>query len=352
MTLACDLWGWTDEDSGRNFVLLAGDFGVAFIEVTHPECPMWIGSLPTTTFISSRVRDVKVYDDHAFVVAEGSGGDGMQVFDLRRLLDVTDAPVTFDADAHHESFGRAHNLAIDTDSGFAYGAWTSACSGLHIMDISTPLSPVDVACHAAPGPYIHDAMCTVYRGPDVEQQICVTANGEADTISIIDVTDKAAIETLSEASYPDASFPHQGWLTEDHAFLLTNDERDEIVVGGNGRTFLWDVRDLEMPVLTGIFEHDSPATDHNLFIRGDYAYLANYAAGLRILDISEVAQGRASEVGWFDLYPPTDDAGIGSGAFSAYPWFPDGLVALTDYRPNSDGQGGLFLLRFAPGDAR
>ena len=44
-------------------------------------------------------RDIKVFDDHAFIVADGAGQHGMQVFDLTKLRDVTGEPVIFEQDA-------------------------------------------------------------------------------------------------------------------------------------------------------------------------------------------------------------------------------------------------------------
>ncbi|MCH9687685.1 MAG: hypothetical protein K0V04_40015, partial [Deltaproteobacteria bacterium] len=71
------------------------------------------------------------------------------------------------------------------------------------------------------------------------------------------------------------------------------------------------------------------------------AYLANYHAGMVVLDLSQVAQGEATQVALFDTYPADDEEGL-TGAFSAYPFFSFGLVAITDI------QGGLFLVRHHP----
>ena len=90
---ANDIWGWTDTASGREFALVGLTDGTAFVEVTAPEAPVYLGKLPTATSASSW-RDIKTYADHAFIVSEASG-HGMQVFDLTRLLDVLSPPVMF-----------------------------------------------------------------------------------------------------------------------------------------------------------------------------------------------------------------------------------------------------------------
>jgi choice-of-anchor B domain-containing protein len=343
MTYAADLWSWTDADSGRTFALVAGDTGTAFVEITYPYCPQVVGLLPSAVGNSS-VRDVKVYADHAFIVAEAEN-HGMQVLDLHQLLDVAAPLATFEASALYTGFGRAHNLAIDTGSGFGFGVSAGACdNGLYMMDLADPLDPTFVGCVLPPGDHIHDAMCVVYQGPDVEhqgRQICFDSNGYSGTVSVVDVTDKAAPASLSTSAYAGSAYTHQAWLTEDQSYLLVNDELDEINTGGNTRTFIWDVTDLDTPQLIGTHEHDLPASDHNLLIAGSFAYLANYAAGMRVLDLAAVAAGTATEAAWFDTYPD-DDANGFNGAFTAYPFLPDGLVAVSDI------QNGLFMLRHAP----
>ena len=65
--------------------------------------PVYLGKLPTHTS-STTWRDVKVYNNYAFIVSE-AGGHGMQVFDLTRLRDVANPPETFTEDAHYDGFG-------------------------------------------------------------------------------------------------------------------------------------------------------------------------------------------------------------------------------------------------------
>lgn len=342
---AHDMWGWTHADSGREFALVTGSQGTVFVEVTHPYCPRVLGLLPQPGFPSFG-SDVKVHADHAYIVAE-TEGHGLQVFDLRQLLAVDEPPVEFEPTANFDDFGRAHNLAINTDTGFAYVVAPDPCDrGLYMLDLANPASPAFVGCHPPPtGSASHDAQCVIYSGPDEDHQgreICVVAGGFSDTVEIVDVTDKAATEVLGVGTYPMALYAHQAWLTEDQAYLLSNDELDERELLIPTRTFIWDVRDLDDPLLLGTFEHDSMASDHNLHIRGDFAYLANYRAGLSVLDLSQIDRGSVAEVASFDSFPLDDEPSL-TGAISTYPYFSGGLVAL------SDSDGGLFLLRHTTG---
>ena len=91
-----DIWGWTDPDSRREFALLGRTNGTSFIEVTDPANPVFLGDLPMTAGARANLwRDIKVYRNHAFIVADGAGPHGMQVLDLTRLLRVAGAPVTW-----------------------------------------------------------------------------------------------------------------------------------------------------------------------------------------------------------------------------------------------------------------
>ena len=55
------------------------DNGTLFIDISDPVNPVILGKIPTHTS-SSLWRDVKVYNNYAFMVSE-AGGHGMQVFD-------------------------------------------------------------------------------------------------------------------------------------------------------------------------------------------------------------------------------------------------------------------------------
>ena len=139
-TNANDSWGWTDPDTGSEYALIGLDNGTAFLNIDDPVNPIYLGKLDTHTD-SSLWRDIKTYQNYAFVVSEAPG-HGMQVFDLTRLRDVTNAPVNFTEDAHYDGFGSAHNIVINESSGYAYGVGSSTYNGgPHFVDISNPLNP-------------------------------------------------------------------------------------------------------------------------------------------------------------------------------------------------------------------
>jgi len=67
-------------------------------------------------------------------------------------------------------------------------------------------------------------------------------------------------------------------------------------------------------------------------------YESNYTSGLRILDISDIANANLAQLAFFDTYPTNDDA-VFEGTWSNYPFFPSGVIAVSDIT------NGLFLLK-------
>ena len=345
-----DIWGWTDQVTGREYALAGRRDGTSFVDVSDPADPRYVGQLLRTAGSpASTHRDIKVYADHAFIVADGAQEHGVQVFDLTQLRDVIE-PITFEETAHYDGIASAHNIVINEESGFAYSVGNKAggetCGGgLHIIDVREPTKPTFAGCFADPltgrsnTGTTHDAQCVSYRGPDqdhVGKEICLGANQTA--LSIADVTDPANAKAIARVSYPNLGFTHQGWLTEDHRYFYTNDELDEIAGLPKTRTLIWDLSDLDDPQLVKEHFGTQAGSDHNLYIRGDLMYQSNYRSGLRVLDISD--RENPVEIGYFDTVPYGDNsAGMGFGSWSNYPFFESGIVILTS------NYEGLFILK-------
>ena len=341
-----DNWGWTDGLTGREYALVGRNDGTSFIDITDPSNPVLVGDLPKPwgTPPSQLWRDIKTYKDHAYIVADGAGEHGMQVFDLTRLRDVApdEMPALFEPDTHYRGIASSHNIVINEESGFAYavgnrGGGESCGGGLHMMDISDPKTPVFVGCSAHERG-THDSQCVVYQGPDERyhgRELCLNSNGAFFEIS--DVTDKDNPVAVSRASSPNVAYIHQGWLTPDHRYFYQDDESD--VVRGSvetTRTLIWDLSDVEDPVLAREFMGSLPASAHNLYLKDGFAYQANYRYGLHVLDIADPLNPR--EVGFFDTSPYQEGPGF-SGAWSTYPFFESGTVIVTSL------QEGLFVLK-------
>jgi len=332
-----DIWGWTDPETGKEYALVGRSSGTAFVDISDPRSPIYLGNLPTQT-VDSTWRGIKVFGNHAFIVSEATN-HGMQVFDLRQLRSVAAPPVTFEPTAHYAGFGSTHTLALNTQTGFAYAVGTRTCEGgLHVVDVRDPAAPRTAGCFSLDG-YTHETQCVLYKGPDAEyrdREVCFNSN--EDTLTIVDVTDKQDQRQLARVGYDGSSYTHQGWLTEDQRFLLVDDEGDERAFRHATRTWIWDVSDLDAPALVANYDGPTAAIDHNLYIRGNLAYESNYRSGLRVLDTAQVASGQLTELGFFDIYPE-DDAPAFNGAWTSYPFFTSGSVIVNGI------EQGLFVLR-------
>ena len=331
-----DIWGWVDPLDSAEYVLLGRTNGTSFLDITDPVNPIYLGDLPTAT-LNSTWRDIKVYNNYAFIVSE-AGQHGMQIFDLTNLRDIASPPLLFEEDAHYSGWGNAHNIVINESTGRAYGVGTNTFEGgLHIVDISDPLNPTLIGDFSEDG-YTHDAQVVSYAGPDTNfqgKEIAFACN--ENTVTIADVTDASNTTLISSTGYPGASYTHQGWLTEDHRYFLSNDELDEQGSGINTTTFIWDMLDLSAPLIIGTFVSSTSAIDHNLYTHNGYVYQSNYRAGLRILDTENIADAILEEVAYFDVYPSSNSAQF-DGTWSNYPYFPSGVIAVSHI-----GEG-LFLL--------
>ncbi|MBM4186213.1 MAG: choice-of-anchor B family protein [Gemmatimonadetes bacterium] len=346
-----DIWGWTDPITGKEWALVGRVDGTAFVDVTDPVNPRYAGELPLTTGARpSNWRDMKVYKDHMFVVADNAGPHGVQVFDLTRLRSTSGAPVTFKPDTVYDKIASAHNIAINEETGFAYPIGNSGggetCGGaLHMIDIRDPKVPKFAGCWAdrstgnAKTGYTHDSQCVTYRGPDARyagREICFNSSETA--VGIADVTEKTAPKRISVAEYPNTSYAHQGWLSEDHRYFFLDDEGDEIAGHApKTRTLIWDVTKLDEPVLVKEFYGTTAASDHNLYIRGRYMYQSNYIAGLRVVDVADPLN--PVEVGYLDTVPWGENAPGFDGSWSNYPYFKSGTIVVSSISQ------GLFIVK-------
>ena len=366
-----DCWGWTDPNNGKEYALMGLDNGTAIVDISTPNSPIYLGKIPTET-VPSSWRDLKVYDNHVFIVSEAAG-HGMQVFDLKQLRGL-DSQQNFIADYVYSGYGHSHNIAINTESGYAYTAGAGSTNdpvGIHALNISNPTSPT-LELELPDFGYSHDAQIVNYRGPDTDHTGKEIYMGSNETkVVFVDVTDKNDPKLISEFLYDD-EYTHQSWLTEDHRYALLGDELDELdqsaqpwVLKENAqsRTIVIDLNDLDNPILHFNYLSNTEAIDHNGYIVDSNFYLANYTSGLRVIDIINIEQKSFTETGYFDTHiddhthniihqnsprwsDPGDHTGAKgdeieafNGAWSVYPFFNSENIIISDIN------SGLFIVK-------
>ena len=334
-----DSWGWTDPSTEKEYVLIGLDNGTAFVDISDPENPILLGKLPTATE-SSPWRDIKVHKNYAYVVSEATD-HGIQVFDLTRLRGV-EAPQSFTADRVLKTVPTAHNIVINPDSGYAFVVGTSRDDvfkgGVHFLDLNNP-EIYRFEGGYGEGGYTHDAQVISYNGPDTDytgKEIFLGSNESK--LVIVDVTDKQNPTAISDISYQNPEYTHQGWFDKDQRFFILGDELDESRIGGKTRTLIFDLNDLDNPLLHHTYFGPTNAIDHNGYVKGDLFYLANYTAGIRVIDIYDLENKNMSEIGFFDTFPDHNSTSY-DGAWNVYPFFKSGVIAISDIN------SGLFLIK-------
>ena len=328
---ATDIWGYV-APSGREYALLGLSNGTAFVEVTDPANPAVVDIVP---HVESCCSDAKVYNGYVYIVSEGEGA-GLQIVDVSGI---DNGAIELVATYRGNGLSQAHNIAINEDTGYAYvcGARGNVSKGgLFIVDLADPIAPEFVGSWSHR--FVHDVQVVSYEtGKYAGKEVAFAfAGGLVDArLWILDVTEKSDIPSFGQTDYPNGAFAHQGWLSEDRAYVYLNDEFDEYDLGTVTSTHVIDVRDLSNPKYLFAFSGGTKSSDHNLLVNGDFIYEANYTAGLRIFHAPRPEF--AEEVGFFDTHPASNASGF-RGAWGVYPFLPSGIVMVSDI------ENGLFIL--------
>ena len=203
------------------------------------------------------------------------------------------------------NFATAHNLYID-ENGFAYAVGTNtAGKGMIIFDLADPENPVKTGQWTVS--YIHDVF--------VRNDTAWASLIKSGQIAVIDVTDKANPVTITR--WFEGPGTHQSWLTDDGNYLLVTEERR------GGHLKIWDVRDLDNVRLVSQYESMRNIIIHNVFVKGDFAYISYYTEGLKIIDISDPTS--PGEVGDFDVYTGRT-CDCFDGTWGVFPYTTSGLI--------------------------
>ena len=252
----------------------------------------------------------------------------------------TNLPQNFSAETTFTGFGSAHNIVINESKGYAYPVGTSRsgpfAGGPLFINIQNPLNPIDEGGFRN---YSHDAQVVTYNGPDTEhvgKEILIGSNESE--IVIVDITNKSNPIKLSTANYSNVRYVHQGWFSQDMRYFLLGDELDEFRLGNKTRTVIFDFSDLDNPKFHFDYFGPTDAIDHNGYVKNNTFYLANYTAGVRMIDITNIGNKSITEIGFFDTYPTNNIAGF-NGAWSVYPYFESGNIVISDI------DNGLFIIK-------
>lgn len=312
-----DVWPYVAPD-GSEYAIMGELNGVSIVAVPSLEV---VARVPGPTERARAYwRDIKTYGDYAYVVTEAYGpNEGLQIIDLSNLPESAEEVAV--VRGPEDALVSSHNLSIDTETGHAY-VLNSDGSSILVLSLADPIAP-EVVSSIDVGDS-HDVFARDGRA--------YIAEGRQPFISIWDMTDPTTPTLLSRVRVPDAGYVHNVWPTDDEQFMLTTEETADKTVK------VWDISDLENPELLGEWLGANKIA-HNVHVRGDYAFLSHYTAGIYVLDISDPTS--PVEVAHHDTYPRHDEVKM-DGNWGATLPSPSGYVYA------SDQQGKLTVLRWTP----
>lgn len=330
-----DIWGYV-HPTGVEYALVGHRNRTEIVDIsTDPANPSIVATIPGLTSIW---RDIKVRGSFAYIVHDrisAGTNQGIQIVDLSTP---SDASVVA---SYTTNFDHAHNIYIEGDFLYAcdVSPQRSGTKPTVILDLTNPTAPVEVGTYT--GARLHD----IYVRGNLAYGAAVVLPG----VKILDVSDKTAPVELGQIVTPEA-VGHNTWLSHDGQYLLVTNE----VMGGHLR--IYDVSNPAAPFQVSEYEAQPNRVIHNVFVRGDFAFIAYYSEGVVILDISnpsspqEVAVYDTSDV---PLPPVPTVPQAEHGIWGVYPFFPSEKIIASDIerglfvfeRTSAPGAGCAFFIR-------
>lgn len=297
--------GYVDPFTLREYAIVGENHDKVYIvDVTDP-ADMRI----TAQIASVPGFDVKTWDHYLYTCDGNTNGNDSRVIDIADPSNPIVLPTGFPS---------AHTFEVSSG-----GVLFAEFPGLRIYDLADPTTPLMVHQSGGEG---HDSMP---KGTDRLYDF----HGRDATV-IWDVTDPADPDTLGVIDDPAIVFNHSGDVTPDQRYLYIC---DELATGSTPDITIWDIANPSVPVRVGQIA-DPASTVHNIYVVGNLAYTAYYAAGFKVFDLSDPTTPVLA--GQYDTSKRTGEGFI--GAIGAYVNLPSGNVLVCDI------ENGLFAFTVAP----
>ncbi|KGJ89269.1 hypothetical protein ND16A_2162 [Thalassotalea sp. ND16A] len=351
-----DIWGHYDLNDGKEYAIIGLSNGIGIVDVSEPSAPNVITTIASETTIW---RDIKIYQyfdvsinqwqSYGYVTAD-SASVGLLILDLTQLPNAVTVAATdkTDLSAHNvylSNVDYSTGVAITGRQPYLHIAGSNQNGGgFNTYSLANPTSLVSVYKPTNNrSQYTHDASSMVINDERKDSQ-CVNGTDHCEVMfdfnendfQLWDKTENNAPAKLSSTSYPNASYVHSGWYSEDKMFMLVHDELDEQDFGLNTTLRLFDITDLTNPTPLSTFTGPTAAIDHNGYVRGNRYYMSNYERGITVIDLTDPSL--PEEVGFFDTYPISDSSSF-HGAWGVYPFLPSGNILASDIN------SGLYILK-------
>jgi len=331
-----NIWGYVDS-LGNEYALIGHDAGTSIINITDPANPFEVTMIPGPTGPTSIWREIKTYQQYAYVVTEQTSPTdltGIQIIDLSGLPDSATFIKRYIWPVVDSTNARAHTVTVD-GQGYLYIQGGTAtlggtdAGGIRIIDITDPVNPQPVSTYDTK--YVHDAF--------IQDSILFAHNIREPfgTIDILNISDRTNPQLITTHIYA-GLLAHDSWTTADRNYLVSSDEFAGQTLKIWDISVLWDndPNNNEEIVLVGEYISDTTQIAHEPRIRDDYAFVSHYVEGVRILDISDPSD--PVEVGYYDTFQ--QPGGLFDGDWGVYPFFPSRNFVVSDI------QTGLYIFQF------
>lgn len=312
------IWGYRAPD-GREYAILGTYDGTQFVDISDVNNIHQVGFIPSTNPSSSSNlwREMKTYSNYAYIVSEVSSS-GIQIVNLQYLPD----SVSYVKKFLPAGYSKTHSISQSGPYIYVNGA--SVGQGVTVYDLTVdPVTPVKRGAYNTE--YIHD--CRIFN------DTIYAANIHSGKVSIINAVNKNSLSLVTSFQNLPGSGPHNTAVTEDRKYLLVTDE----IGNAPYRLKIWDIQDLNnISFITAWQPTGITGTIvHNVETYGNYALVAHYEAGVRLIDISNPYA--PNEVAWYDTYPNSNNQNY-EGCWGVY-MFPSGKIIA------SDRSTGLYVLK-------
>jgi choice-of-anchor B domain-containing protein len=305
---------------GREYEIMGARDGTSIVRITDPSNPVEVGFIPGTT---AGIREPEQYQNYIYVVGAGVLATGIQVISMAD----PDHPVLVNTVTDTQD---AENLTVDTARGYLYTTGSfpyTGHPGLHIYSLADPANPARIGTYE---PYqIHDISVQGSRGYACDQTTSL--------VHVLDLTNPVIPVELATFATP-YGLAHTANPTPDGRYLAVTDERDVLNPGGTmGRPLIYDIQNLSKITLVFSFDDVTEAITHFPTLRGNFIYVAHYTAGVHVYDITDPLH--PVKVAYYDTWPGDDNLFTGTYETSA---FPSGTFTAVD-----EGTG-LYIFRLDP----
>ncbi|MCK9407724.1 MAG: choice-of-anchor B family protein [Bacteroidetes bacterium] len=326
-----EVWGWTDTIKNKEYAFIGTKYGTSIVDISVKpikEVSFLMG--PTSNY---NYHEFRTYKNYLYIGAEGTDVTrraGIQIIDLSTLPDSASFKkvyVWIDTNSTTGSitkYYRAHTISVEKN--FLYINGGNDFGGTKVLDITDPLNPRQVGSYGkGNNPYVHDSF--------IRNDTLYAAAIGVGRLDIVDFTVKGHYHQLTSSkvisktpTVPEGR-THQVWLSEDGKTMFVATEGSSANFPFN--LHIYNISDKTNPVQIATWTSSPMKSIHNVFVKGDFIYIAYYSDGFRVLDISNPSI--PIEVAYYRTYSPAiSNPPVFAGAWGVYPYFPSGLVVVSD----------------------